>query len=191
MDIKEKENIFKASCQKIMMEEVAKLSKQIDDEIEKQIKDELEEYQEKEEFAYNKKIEKLQKDYNKEIFAKEMECKREVLNQKKIIQKDLQKEVVNLLKKFTETQEYRKFFMTKVDEVVAKVQDTSNSSLKILSKDNEKYGDEIRQKYNVNIQIIEDKYIGGCILEDNVQGLYIDNTLQNSVEEIDINRGEK
>lgn len=183
MDIKEKMNIFEASCKELLRRDVMELNKNIDFEIEKQIKDELHEYQEKEELAYQKKLEKLEKEYNKQIYSLEMESKKEVLNQKKQIQKDLKKEVIQILKDFTKTLEYKSFLMNRIEETLQKLEDTNHSILRILKVDDEKYGDEIRQKYKLDIEIIEDKYIGGCILEDKVQGLYIDHTILNSINE--------
>lgn len=183
MDIKEKVKIFESSCQRLLRKEVSELNKTIDAEIEKQIKDELQEYQEREEFAYNKKIENLEKEYNKQIYSLEMDSKKEILNQKKIIQKDLKNEIIQLLKDFTKTQEYKSFLMSRIEETIQKLDNPTGSVLSLVPLDNEKYGDEIRSKYNVNIQIIDDKYIGGCILEDKVAGVYIDNTIQNSINE--------
>ena len=50
-----------------------------------------------------------------------------------------------------------------------------------------KYENFLKQKYDVQIKVINDKYIGGCILENENQGIFIDNTLLNSINEnIDI-----
>lgn len=183
MKIQEKINIFEESCKKLLKKETTDLNKQIDTEIEKQIKNELEEYTEKEEIAYHKKIEKLEKDLNKQIYSLEMESKKEILNQKKFMQKDLEKQIIQILKDFTKTPEYREVLQNRIEETLQKLNSTEHSILGILKQDNEKYGDEIRQKYHITVKIIEDNYIGGCILEDDVAGLFIDNTLASSVYE--------
>ena len=183
MNIKEKEKILEASCKKLLARDIAELNKTINTDIEKQIKEELEQYQQKEEFAYHKKIEKLEKDYNKQIYSAEMESKKEVLDQKKVILKELKKEVVEILRRFTNEPEYEEFLNKRIMEVTEKVSNSENSFLSLVSKDNEKYGNKIREKYGVEIKIMEDKYIGGCILEDKIEGLYIDNTIENSINE--------
>lgn len=183
MEIEEKINLFEESCKRLLKRETTELSKTIDTEIEQQIQNELEEYTEKEELAYQKKLEKLEKEYNKQIYSLEMESKREILNQKKNMQKDLEKQVIQILKDFTKTLEYKTILFNKIEETMQKLNPTEHSVLGILRQDNEKYGDEIRQKYPVSIKIIEEQYIGGCILEDKAAGLSIDNTLANSVHE--------
>lgn len=183
MKVEEKIKIFEESCKRLLHQEVSQLSKNIDTQISEQIKDELQEYEEKEELAYQKKLEKMEKEYNKQIYSLEMESKKEVLNQKKLIQKDLEKQVIEILKDFTKTPNYQTFLMSRIDETIPKVKDTNHSVLGIVKQDEERYGSEIRSKYNIGLKVIEDKYIGGCILEDSVAGLSIDNTIRNSIDE--------
>lgn len=47
----------------------------------------------------------------------------------------------------------------------------------------EKYQLNLTKKYNVKLKQIDDKYIGGCIIENEAQGVFIDNTLLNKIEE--------
>ena len=183
MNNQEKIKIFQESCQRLLNREVAELSKKIDTEIEQQIKDELQEYQEKEEFAYQKKLEKLEKDYNKQIYSLEMESKKDVLNQKKLIHKDLNKEVIQILKDFTKAPEYESFLMKRIEESIQKLENTNHAILGIVKQDEERYGNKIREKYQIEIKIIDDKFIGGCLLEDEMAGLAIDDTIQNSIDE--------
>lgn len=183
MEIKEKINIIEDSCKRLLKKDLVELNNNIDNEIEKRIKDELNEYQEKEEFAYNKKLEKIEKDFNKQIFNLEMNCKKEILFQKGKNQKDLKKEVIILMKEFVASNEYEEFLMLKIDEVIQKNKNTTNSTLGIIEKDMQRFSDKIIKKYNIELKTIDDKYIGGCILEDNTQGIYIDNTINNGIEE--------
>lgn len=183
MNIQEKIDIFQMSCKNLLQKEVAELNKTIDSEMEKQMKDELQEYQKKEEFVYTKKLEKMEKEYNKQMYSLEMENKKEILNQKKQIQKDLKKEVTKGLKDFVKTPEYKDFLLGRIEEVLAKLENTEYSVLRLLQEDCEKYGEEIYQKYHIKMETIEEQYIGGCILEDTVQGIYVDHTIQNSVNE--------
>lgn len=183
MNIRDKEKIFENSCQKLLQKEVLESSKNIDSEIERQIKNEIQEYQEKEELTYNKKIEKLEKDFNKQIYNYEMECKKEILNTKKELQKDIRRQVENILKDFSNTVDYEEFLMLKISETIRKLPNCQNSNLYLTEKDLKKFGERIKIKYNITIKTIEELYIGGCILEDNVIGMYIDNTILNSINE--------
>lgn len=66
---------------------------------------------------------------------------------------------------------------------ISKIDDIENTYIGLTKKDLEKYGDIINQKYSLEIREIDDKYIGGCILENNIQGIFIDNTFLNSISE--------
>lgn len=183
MEIHEKIEIFQKSCDQLLRQEVTKRNQMLDAEIEQQIKNELQEYEEKEEFTYQKKIEKLEKEFNKQIYSSEMESKKEVLNQKKVLQKDLKKEIIQILKDFTKTPEYKDFLFHRIEETLQKLTHTNHAILGMLERDKEKYGNEIGVRYSIAIKVIEEPYIGGCILEDKVAGISIDHTLLNSVQE--------
>ena len=183
MDIQQKIKIFENSCKKMLGKESAELNLAIDMDIQQQIKDEIEEYEKKEEFAYNKKIEKLEKDYNKEMYLLETDSKKEILKQKKLVQKDLLNEMITLLIDFTKSSEYTEFLKKRIEEVLSKINEPEQASLYLVSTDYDKYGKIISEQYKVQVQKADEKYIGGCILEDQKQGIYIDNTLYSSLEE--------
>ena len=183
MNVDEKMKVFEASCHKLLRAETFTLSQTIDTEIESQIKDELKNYEEKEEMTYEKKLEKMEKDYNKQLYALEMQSKKEILMQKQNIKKEIQKQVTNILKDFTNTEEYKIFFMQKLDESFQKLKQKENALVGILEKDNQKFREAILRKYPVSIFIMDDKYIGGCIVENKQEGIYIDNTILNSINE--------
>ncbi len=183
MNIEEKTKIFEASCQKLLQKEITQLNKNIDSEIEKQIKDEVEEYEQKEEVTYNKRLEKLEKDYNKQMYLMQMESKKEILEAKKEWQKDLKKEVENRVKNYVNTPEYETFLFARIDETIRKTTQTQNCTLGITQQDYEKFASKIQEKYPIKLYQIANSYLGGCVLEDKNAGIYIDNTLQNSMEE--------
>ena len=66
---------------------------------------------------------------------------------------------------------------------LTRIMNIENTFLGLTKKDIQKYECIIKQKYNVNIKEINSKYIGGCTLENELQGIFIDNTLLNSINE--------
>lgn len=183
MNINDKVNIFTSSMKKFFEKDICLLEKNINSDIENQIQSEIEEYQKIEELAYQKKLEKLDKEFNKQIYLLEMESKKEILNEKKKLQKELENEVIKLLKDFTNNIGYEDFLYKNINEILDKVKYSSNSILSITSKDFDRFGEKIKQKYNINVEIMEEKYIGGCIFEDRLEGIYIDNSIKNGINE--------
>ena len=66
---------------------------------------------------------------------------------------------------------------------ISKIDNVENIYIGLTNTDIEKYGKSIKQMYKINIKQIDDKFIGGCILENRVQGIFIDNTILNSINE--------
>lgn len=64
-----------------------------------------------------------------------------------------------------------------------KIDDKTETYIGLTKLDLEKYSDFLTQKYNLKLKEIDSKYIGGCILENEPQGIVIDNTLLNKIDE--------
>lgn len=69
---------------------------------------------------------------------------------------------------------------------ISKIDNMSGTYIGLTKDDIEKYKFMINEKYAVEIKEIKEinsKYIGGCILENENQGIFIDNTLLNMIDE--------
>lgn len=181
MNIEKRLKEFEESCLGMASNEASLLKQEIEQEIEEQIKSELEEYITKKEWNFNKTMEKLEKDYMKEIFKFQADCKKEILIAKKEIDIDLKKEVTNLIKNYTETEEYKNYLFRNISKAINCLENKDNTLIGLVSRDIEKYKDELSQKFNIEITQIEDSYIGGCIIK--TDSVIIDNSLKNNIEE--------
>lgn len=63
------------------------------------------------------------------------------------------------------------------------IQNKAKTKIGLLKKDIENFECIIKQSFFVNSYEISDKYIGGCILENEEEGIFIDNTILNSINE--------
>lgn len=177
MNMDEKIKKFEQSCEKLAKCDAEKLDNKLNNEIEEQINLELEEYVKKQENAYKKQCEKIVKDYNKLIFDYEVECKKNILNVKNIIKKNLISELESALYNFINQKEYTEFLAKSISEVLEATGNDENSIIYITNKDYQTNKD-ILQKYNFKFEIIDNYYIGGCKLENKKIGVSIDNTLR-------------
>ena len=64
-----------------------------------------------------------------------------------------------------------------------KVETNKNTYIGLTKKDMDTYGELVYKNFSVELREISEKYIGGCIIESDEQGIFIDNTLLNSVDE--------
>lgn len=181
MNLEKKLKEFEESCLRLASLETEALKGDIQAEIEEQMKKELDEYTQKKEWSFGKTTEKLEKDYMKEIFNFQTECKKDILKAKQDIDNDLRKKVIGLLEEYTNSSEYENFLFNCVDSAIKNSKGSSNVSIGITQKDLQKYESNLKQKYNIDFNEINNCYIGGCILKSNE--IYIDNTLLNSLEE--------
>lgn len=76
---------------------------------------------------------------------------------------------------------YEEFFLNTLQETLKKVNVDYNTIIGIVRKDYDRYGEKIKNEYSIECKIIEDKFIGGLILEN--ENVLIDNTLKNAIEE--------
>ena len=181
MNLEKKLKEFEESCLRLASIETEALKEEIQAEIEDQMKKELEEYTQKKEWSFGKTTEKLEKDYMKEIFNFQTECKKDILKAKKEIDNDLRKKVIELLEEYTNSEEYSNFLFNCVDNAIKNSKGSSNVSVGITQKDLNKFEADLKKQYDVDFNEINNCYIGGCILKSNE--IYIDNTLLNSLEE--------
>ena len=181
MDLEKKLKELEESCLKMASKETDAIKEDIKQELEDQMKVELDEYTNRKEWNFNKTIEKLEKDFMKEVFYFQTQCKKEILKAKEDMDKDLKKLVIKKLEDYTKSDDYKTYLFNSIDSVLKKSNGSSNISIGITSKDYTKYKAEIKKSKKVNLNEINDCYIGGCILKSDE--IYINNTLLNNLEE--------
>lgn len=184
MDIDEKIKKFEQSCEKLAQIDAQKLNEKLNREIEEQIESDLDEYVKKQEVSYNKQCEKVVKEYNKSLFDYELECKKNIQNVKKIINRELKEEVERRIIDFTNKDEYyMQYLMRSIDSVLKIVENNAGSIIYVTKRDSERYR-ELLEKYNITINYLDDFYIGGCKLINTDRGVIVDNTLKSNIEDM-------
>ena len=116
MNIEAKLQDFEKSLNRISNEDYNKIEKKIEEEIQAGIREELSEYENKKQIAYDKYVQKMEKDFNKEIFNYEMNCKKEIIEEEKKIKNLIKKDAINLLKEYTQKPEYEQFLIKSIKE---------------------------------------------------------------------------
>ena len=164
-------------------DDAEKLNEKINTEIEEQINVELTEYVKKQEASYKKQCEKIVKDYNKALFEYEVECKKNVQNVKNIIKKELKEEVKRKLQIFTEKEEYLQYLIKTINDSLSVVNNDNSSIIFVTNNDKQKY-EEVLNRYNIKIDVLDNDFIGGCKLKNDKLGVIIDNTLKTNLDEI-------
>ena len=116
MDISAKLQDFENSLSRIANEDYNKIEKKVEDEISAGIEQELAEYEAKKQIAYDKSIQKIEKEYNKKIFNYEMNCKKKIIDEEKKLRIELKNEAINILKEFTKKADYEQYLLKCIKE---------------------------------------------------------------------------
>ena len=181
MKLEEKLKEFEESCLNLASKESEKLKDEISKELEEQMKAELDEYKARKDWNFEKSVEKIEKDYMKNIFYYQTACKKDILKARENLEIDLKQCVIKKLEEYTENDDYKNYLLKSIEFVISNANNIDNFSIGITSKDFGKFGEIIKEKNNVEIFEIDNSYIGGCVLKSN--SVYIDNTMLNSLEE--------
>ena len=183
MDVNEKLQQFGQSLEEISGKEYKQIEEEVDKEIKSGIEEEVKIYENKKQTNFDKISQRIEKDYNKKVYNYEIQCKKEIIDEQKKLKENLKIEIIKRLNDFVKTNEYENFLLKSIDEGLAKIEKENDTCIGITKLDFERYNELITNKYNIKIKEIEEKYIGGCILENTNQGIFIDNTLLNRIDE--------
>lgn len=181
MDTSLKKEDLKESCKRLVDKEKQELEIKIKENMQEQIILEIQEYTEKQEAAYQKKCEKIEKDFYKQIYSYELDGKKKIIDTIKNQNQELIKEIEKCISQMLDTPQYEEFFENTLKETLKRVNVENDIVIGLVNKDYNKYSKKIESSYGIKCKIIEDKFIGGLILEN--KNVIIDNTLKNAIEE--------
>ena len=183
MNMNDKLIEFAQSVEKLSNNDYKKIEKKVKDEINKSILDELLEYEQKKQINFEKIKKSIEKNYNKKVYNYEVECKKQIIEEEKKITNNIKADAIEFLKKYTDSNNYIYFLQENIRTALNNLEQIQGTTIGLTKKDIEKYESILNEKFGLNIIIIDEKYIGGCVLKNEIQGIYIDNTILNSVNE--------
>lgn len=183
MNIDEKLERFSRSLEETSNREYKQIETELENEINSAIEQEINEYETKKQLNYEKTMQRIEKDYNKKVYNYEISSKKQIIDEEKKLKDKLKNEAILKLKEFTKNDNYKDFLLKSIELGISKIETYNATCIGITKEDIEKYRLLISEKYGSNIKEIDSKYIGGCILENNDRGIFIDNTLLNMVGE--------
>ena len=184
MNLEEKLTDFKNSVEEMSNKDYLQIKKEVEDEINNSIVQEIAKYEKKKDLNYTKNVQSIEKECNKKIFNFEIECKKKIIEEEKKIKKEIKEKCIYKLKEFVNQQQYKEFLKNNIQNAFEKLENKNSIDIYLTKNDIGKYGDEIRSSYFSNLKEMPDNNIGGCIIANENQGIFIDNTLLNRINEI-------
>lgn len=170
---------------KYVYDKELELSNQKLEEVEKKNKEVIQSKQkeiEKKCMDLNRKMhKKIELESQKIISNAKLEARNKTLTIKKELLEQFMQEILDSLKNFTETEDY-KIYLKKTLENVKDFLRDNTVKIYFTKKDVEKFASEIKSKYpQIEIAEMEEENIGGMILESTINSERIDATLRTKV----------
>lgn len=176
LDIEEKLKSIEAICRSEAKAQKESLEKQVNSKIHESIQEIIDEFKLKENKKKISTLVKMEKEYNANLWQLEKEYKQKYLQQEDIIKNNLFEELKVEMMKFTKSKQYVDYLLKNINKTLSKFSEKQNLTIYVTAHDQSK----ISHIY-ANTKILDDKYIGGCIVENGIQS--INNTLLENLEE--------
>lgn len=183
MNLDEKLIEFKESLDSISNKEYKEIEKKIEIDVKNSVEEELSIYKLKKKLSYDKYVQRVEKEYNKKVFNYELNCKKDIIQEEKRLKNDIKNEAIKRFYDFTKNPNYIEFLKKNINEAVSVIEFDDVRTIGITKRDFDLYKNDLREVYNVRFNQIDDKYIGGCIIENKEKAIYIDNTILNIINE--------
>ena len=158
-------------------------AEKVNDEIEKSIDDnvisELKEYELEKQKEYQKKIKKLEHQFNSKVFEENIKAKQIIMQRQRNFEDSIKKEFCNMANSFVNSDKYCDYLIGNIKNAFKNIEIENGNQINIYitKRDKERFGKKICEQYKCNVYEISDNYIGGAICENNSKKVLVNNTI--------------
>ena len=182
IDIDKKIDKIEKNCLEMARKELSNIKTENDEISEEKILEKVNIYKEELAQKYENELNKLEREFNRNIFDYEMNQKMQVSNLKKTIIQEKEEKIKLEFGQFTNTSEYKYYLLRNIERVLSKIK-SKKCTIFITEKDYDKYYKDISMAFNNFVDKIDNDNIGGCVIIDAQNKVSIDNTLKNNIAE--------
>lgn len=145
-----------------------------------QISKMIEEYKEQLSTKYSNEINKIEREYNRNLFDYEAEGNVYVNKFKSKLFINIKSKIIEELESFTKSKEYKNYLYKNIRTTLKNI-NGENFTIYITERDFEKFGVELSKDFAMNFSKIKNDNIGGCKIKNDK--ISIDNTIKIIIEE--------
>lgn len=182
VDNKKLEKMNKA-CQEIARKELILLKKENDSFSSEKIDQMVDEYKEELAVKYSNEINKIQREFNRNVFDFKQKQRMRVNDFKQSLKDDLVIQITKEIEKFTDSYQYEEYLINNIKNVLKNINDVSKCVIYITEKDYNKFYEKLTFEFNLKLEKMDNKNLGGCIVVDKIAKVSLDNTIKNNIEE--------
>lgn len=194
IDVSKKIEKIEKNCIDTAKKELALLKSENDKISEEKISEKVSNYKEELAKKYQEEINKLKREFNRNIFDYEINGKKKVSKEREDILEKIENKIVEEFKNFVNTPEYEEFLKDRITKskslemffedgeytIFITENDYNKYYEKFLNQEKSFFQDDTRQ-INITIEKISNSYIGGCIILDKKNKISIDNTIRTDI----------
>ncbi len=182
-DIDKKIDKIEKSCYETAKKEQKILKEENDNICNKKVLEKVNDYKDELSKKYSNELNKIEREYNRELFDYEMKERIKISNFKQTLIDNIQFKVEEEFLKFVDSAQYKDYLFNLINKTINKLDKSDELILYLTEKDYYKFKDEIENNFSVNLDKISNQNIGGCAIIDNQNKIYIDNTLKVNIQE--------
>jgi hypothetical protein len=171
------------SCYETAKKELKILEKENSDVYSEKINEMVEDYKEYLRKKYNQEINKLSREYNREVFDYEMEEKVKLNKFKNTLIDNMKTKIEYAMHNFINTEEYENYLINNIKISMNKIKNIEDTTIYLTEKDYYKFKEKIENNFNIKFDKLENDYIGGSIIINNRERISVDNTIKTNIEE--------
>lgn len=171
------------SCYEIARNELKELKESNDINTNERLSLMIENYKDDVSKKYNDEMKKIDREYKRNIFDFEKNERLKIKLFKQELIEKIYSSIVVECKNYINTSNYKKYLLSSINNILNKFKDETECIIFITQSDYQKFGNEIKNKFKLNVEKIEDDNIGGCIILNQKEKISIDNTLKTNIQE--------
>lgn len=190
-DISKKIEKIEKNCIETAKKELNLLKSENDTFSEEEIQKKVNDYKNELSKKYESEVNKIKREYNRNLFDYEMNQKKKVSEYRDSLIKEMENKIISEFKNFVNTPEYEDYLGKCVAMLEMMIKD-NEYTLFITENDYNKYyqkylerknlAEEVEsRKLNIKLDKISNDYIGGCIILDEKNKMSIDNTIKTNI----------
>lgn len=183
VDVNKKLDKIEKNCYETAKKEFNLLKEENDNIISEKVLEKVNSYKEELAKKYVNEINKIEREYNRNLFDYEMDERIKVNDFKQSLKNNINSQVELEMWKFVDSLEYKDYLLKTINKTLENIERNENTEIYVTEKDFDRFKDELQERFCIKIDKISNENIGGCVVIDSVNKVSINNTLKTNIEE--------
>ena len=184
VDIEKKLKLLEDSSIESAKNDFQLLQDKINNNIQEKTSENIDNYRDALADKYENEVNKIIRNFNKEVFEYEKASKMKIINFKENLINNLKSKIRSNLEDFVKSPEYKDYLIKNIKTTLEKAYfQNSFCKVYIVERDFYLFKDDILSYFNIQLDKITNSNIGGCLVINEQAKISIDNTIKNNIEE--------